>query len=113
MLQDERILSRWNNSLRATGRNLLQLPAGSAGGGSTDMGNVSQYLPAIHPVIAVLDAVGMPHTAEFAAETCSAGADQAVLHAAVALAGTAADVAADAELRQALLQERRERKPRA
>lgn len=63
------------------------------------MGSVSQYLAAIHPVIAVLDAVGMPHTAEFAAETCTPGADQAVLDAAVALAGTAAAISTDQQLR--------------
>lgn len=111
VLQHEQILVHWNNSLRATGRNLIQLPAGSAGGGSTDMGNVSQYLPAIHPVIAVLDAVGMPHTAEFAAETCTAGADQAVLDAAVALAGTATAVAADQQLRSQLQLARAQRAP--
>ena len=66
------------------------------------MGNVSQYLPAIYPVITVLDALGMPHTAEFAAETCTLGADQPVLDAAVALAGTAAAVSTDQQLRDQL-----------
>lgn len=77
------------------------------------MGNESHYLPAIHAVIAVLDSVGMPHTAEFAAETCTAGADQAVLDAAVALAGTAAAVATEQQLSGQLKLVRAQRAPRA
>lgn len=99
VLTQEQILAHWNYSLRATGRNVLQLPAGSAGRGSADIDNVSQFLLAIHPVIAGLDAADMSHTAEFAEETCSAGADQAVLDAPVAIAGTAAAVGTDQQLR--------------
>ncbi|TFH54851.1 hypothetical protein [Glutamicibacter arilaitensis] len=54
----------------------------------------------------------MPHTAEYAAETCTPGADQAVLDAAVALAGTAAAVAADQQLRGQLQLEAAHRVPR-
>lgn len=99
----EAILAYWNRALSSTGRTLIDLPPGTSGGGSTDMGNVSQRLPAIHPVIAVLDAIGMPHTAAFASETKSPGADQAVLDAAFALAATAVGVATDGALREELI----------
>lgn len=100
--QHEELLTLWNRNLTATGRTLARPPSGGGGGGSTDMGNVSQAMPAIHPVIAVLGARGMPHTAEFAAETSGPAAEAAVLDAALALAWTAADAAADPALRAAL-----------
>ena len=99
--QHEELLALWNRNLTATGRTLVRPPSGG-GGGSTDMGNVSQVMPAIHPVIAVLGARGMPHTAAFAEETSGPAADAAVMDAALALAWTAADAAADAPLRAAL-----------
>ena len=99
--QHEELLRLWNRNLAETGRTLLRPPAGGAGG-STDMGNVSQVMPAIHPVIAVLGARGMPHTAAFAEETSGPAADAAVLDAALALAWTAADAAADPGLRVSL-----------
>lgn len=99
--QHERLLELWNRSLTATGRTLVRPPSGG-GGGSTDMGNVSQALPAIHPVIAVLGSRNAPHTAGFAEETHGPAADAAVLDAALALAWTVADAAADPVLRAEL-----------
>ena len=99
--QHEELLRLWNQNLTATGRTLVRPPSGG-GGGSTDMGNVSQVMPAIHPVIAVRGARGMPHTAAFAEETSGPAADAAVMDAALALAWTAADAAADAPLRASL-----------
>jgi metal-dependent amidase/aminoacylase/carboxypeptidase family protein len=59
--------------------------------GSTDMGNVSQLVPAIHPMIAVAPA-GVPiHTPEFAEHAGSAAGDKAVLDGAKALAMTIID----------------------
>lgn len=109
--QHEGLLQLWNRNLSATGRTLVRPPAGG-GGGSTDMGNVSQAMPAIHPVVAVLGARGMPHTAAFAEETSGPAADAAVLDAALALAWTAADAAADPELRAALQDARSTRQAR-
>ncbi|WP_449374611.1 peptidase dimerization domain-containing protein [Arthrobacter psychrolactophilus] len=104
------LLGLYNKNLTSTGRTLIRPPGGGSGGGSTDMGNVSQVIPAIHPVIAVLDAVGMPHTAAFAAETSGPGADAAVLDAAKALALTVADVAGNPQLRAELAADRASRK---
>ncbi|WP_104054528.1 MULTISPECIES: M20 family metallopeptidase [unclassified Arthrobacter] len=107
--QHEGVLELWNRNLTATGRTLIRPPAGGGGGGSTDMGNVSQAMPAIHPVIAVLGSQGMPHTAAFADETCGPDADAAVMDAALALAWTVVDAAAAPELRASLCRARDER----
>ncbi|MCC3290921.1 amidohydrolase [Arthrobacter sp. zg-Y1110] len=103
--QHKELLGLWNRNLAATGRTLVRPPGG--GGGSTDMGNVSHALPAIHPVIAVLGATAAPHTAGFAAETQGPAADAAVLDAALALAWTAADAASDPALRASLQEARK------
>ena len=70
---------------------------------STDMGNVSQHVPSLHPVIGYDVAGAAHHTAAFAAHGCSPSADEAVLDAALALAEVAHDLAVDPELRGRLL----------
>lgn len=65
------------------------------GGGSTDMGNVSQVLPAIHPMIAFLGEDHVPHNPAFTASAAGPAADQAVLDGASLLAWTVLDVATD------------------
>jgi amidohydrolase len=63
--------------------------------GSTDMGNVSQALPAIHPLIGIASLPAVNHQPEFAAHCITEVADQAVRDAAVALAWTSIDLATD------------------
>ncbi|MFF2959012.1 amidohydrolase [Streptomyces sp. NPDC057963] len=70
---------------------------------STDMGNVSRLLPAIHPTIGYDTAGARQHTPEFTAHGKSPGADRAVLDGATALALVGADLAASAEQRRRLL----------
>jgi amidohydrolase len=72
--------------------------------GSTDMGNVTNVIPGIHPVIGI-DADGaVTHQPGFAAASVNASADRAVIDAATALARTAIAVASDALHRDRLLQ---------
>ncbi|WP_280452366.1 M20 family metallopeptidase [Nocardia cyriacigeorgica] len=72
--------------------------------GSTDMGNVTNVIPGIHPVIGI-DADGaVTHQPGFAAASVNASADRAVIDAATALARTAIAVAGDAVHRDRLLQ---------
>ncbi len=59
---------------------------------STDRGNVSQLVPTIHPLMAVAPAGIQPHTREFAAETVTERAREAVASAAYAMACTLIDV---------------------
>jgi amidohydrolase len=68
--------------------------------GSSDIGNVSTRLPAIHPFVAIMDADGSDHTPEFAAAAASGRARDVMLAATEALACTAADVLCGADLRE-------------
>ncbi|GLJ61404.1 putative peptidase/amidohydrolase [Microbacterium barkeri] len=56
--------------------------------GSTDMGNVSQVVPAIHPVL-LLDRDATPHSHDFAAAADGEAAEGVVLDGALLLAATA------------------------
>jgi amidohydrolase len=71
----------------------------SAGAGSTDMGDVSQVVPAIHPYLAICDqGHALCHQHAFAACAGSARGHDTALVAAKALARTAADLLEDAAL---------------
>jgi amidohydrolase len=63
--------------------------------GSTDMGNVSQAIPSIHPTIGLGCFPVVNHQPEFAAYCATPVADQALIDAAVAMAWTAIDLASD------------------
>lgn len=101
----------WDANLRATGREVRDDSYRPLG--STDMGNVCHYLPAIHPTIAVLGHEGQTHTAQFAEDAETPDGDQAILDAARALARSVVDVASDPEERQNLLTKQAARKPYA
>ncbi|WP_030212154.1 amidohydrolase [Streptomyces bikiniensis] len=60
--------------------------------GSSDIGNVSTRVPAIHPFLAIMGADGSDHTPEFAEAAAGPRARRAMLAAAEALACTAVDV---------------------
>jgi amidohydrolase len=62
---------------------------------STDMGNVSQVVPAIHPYIGINSLPALNHQKEFAAHCIGPDAEQALVDGATALAWTALDVALD------------------
>jgi amidohydrolase len=61
---------------------------------STDMGNVSQVVPAIHPYIGIGSLPAINHQREFGAQCVGDLADRALLDGAIALAWTAVDRAA-------------------
>ncbi|MFI9816972.1 M20 family metallopeptidase [Saccharothrix variisporea] len=63
--------------------------------GSTDMGNITRALPAIHPTIAIDCGDAVNHQIEFATACASASADRAVLDGALALAWTTIAAASD------------------
>lgn len=66
--------------------------------GSTDMGNVSKLVPAIHPMIAIAPPNVALHTAEFARWAASESGARGVIDGAKALALTALDVLCTPEL---------------
>ena len=70
---------------------------------STDMGNVSLRIPAIHPYLGIASLPAVNHQREFATHCVSAAADQAVLDGAAALALTIIDAASTEPVRDRLL----------
>jgi amidohydrolase len=93
------LAARWTTHQDRRGRTAL--PPGVVPetlSGSTDLGNVSVRVPAIHPMLAISSPDLSLHTAEFAAAAGSATGDRGVLDGAVGLALTALDVLADPEL---------------
>ena len=70
---------------------------------STDMGNVSMVIPAIHPYIGIGSLPAVNHQKEFAAHCVTPVADQALIDGAIGLAWTAADAARDEAIRGRLL----------
>lgn len=72
--------------------------------GSTDMGNVTNVIPGIHPVIGIDAGGAVTHQPGFAAASVNASADRAVLDGSLALARTAITAAGDEEQRDRLLQ---------
>ncbi|MDR2254947.1 MAG: amidohydrolase [Arthrobacter sp.] len=100
---DDAIGELWDRNMEALGRPVDNTP--SYGGGSTDMGNVSQVVPTVHGMVAVRGSQAVPHHPDFAADAISAGADDAVVDGAAVLALTALDVALNPSLRASLLEQ--------
>jgi amidohydrolase len=93
MYTNQPLSAAYTANLQRLGRRLADIdnvPAAVAG--STDMGNVSKVVPAIHPMIAVSPPSVPLHSAEFAKWAASEHGHLAVAHGAKALAMTALDV---------------------
>ncbi|TKG73079.1 M20 family metallopeptidase [Prauserella endophytica] len=73
--------------------------------GSTDLGNLSYRMPAIHPMIAISEPVVALHTVQFAEAAGSEAGERAVADGALGLALTAVDYLADEHLRTAVHEE--------
>lgn len=67
------------------------LPASQAG--STDMGNVSNVVPTIHPMLNINPGPAVNHQAEFAAHTVTPDGQRAIRDGALAMAFTVVDLA--------------------
>ena len=78
---------------------------------STDMGNISLRLPAIHPYLGIDSLPAVNHQPEFAAHCAGPAADRAVLDGAIALAATVIDAASRNNVRDRLLHFARPRTP--
>ncbi|HUT96980.1 MAG TPA: M20 family metallopeptidase [Dehalococcoidales bacterium] len=108
-----RLEYQWGQVLYATLRNNLTLAelfrqnmkplgrdmplAGNSRVGSTDMGNVSQIVPGIHPTIAVASEEVVIHSPEFALVAASEAGIKGMLDAAKALAMTVVDLTSSPE----------------
>jgi len=90
LVTDEWLITSYAANSHAVGRPLDQVEASVMG--STDMGNVSHEVPAIHPMIAVAPPGVSIHTPEFADHAVAPEGDAAVIDGAKAMACTVIDV---------------------
>lgn len=98
---DSELAALYRRNAETLGRVFIDLDRPS---GSTDMGNVSLLIPSIHPFIGIDSAPAVIHQPEFTACATKPAADQAMIDAAVGMAWTCLDIAADADLRERLMQ---------
>ncbi|MFE4719245.1 M20/M25/M40 family metallo-hydrolase, partial [Streptomyces sp. NPDC056728] len=94
MRPDRGMLALYRANAEALGRTFPDLPGGGVVGAATDMGNVSHVVPTIHPMLGLDCAPAVNHQPEFTAACVTTAADRAVLDGALAMAWTAADLAA-------------------
>jgi len=73
--------------------------------GSTDMGNVSQVVPGIHPFVAIAPIEVANHSPQFASAAASEAGIRGLIDAAKALAMTVVDLTADSEIVSQVKQE--------
>ncbi|MDO8688296.1 MAG: M20 family peptidase, partial [Dehalococcoidales bacterium] len=83
-------------NMRSLGRRVT-LSDTDGGFGSTDMGNVSQLVPAIHPQVAIAKRGVSIHSPRFAVSAASEDGIEGMLDAAKSLAMTVVDLVASAE----------------
>lgn len=90
---DEKALAAYRSNALTRGREFADpAVAGRMNRASTDMGNVSHVVPAIHPYIGVDSLPYTNHQPEFAAACLGPAAERALMDAAVLMAWTAIDV---------------------
>jgi len=83
--------------MQSLGRKVhLSDPTGAHG--STDMGNVSQLMPSIHPFVAIAPIEVLLHSPQFASVAASEAGINGLLDAAKALAMTVVDLLANPEI---------------
>ncbi len=100
---DHEISQIYQRNAEAVGREFPPLsPMMARLAASTDMGNVSQVIPSIHPMIGINSLPAANHQPEFTAHCITEIADKAVLDGALAMAWTAIDLAQQPALRNRL-----------
>ncbi len=104
MRSNHALAEAYRANIEALGRKVME-PESRRSMGSTDMGNVSAIVPAIHPSITVAPPDVPIHTLEFREMAASEAGHKALLDSAKALAMTAVDVLTDAGLRKRMQQE--------
>lgn len=95
MRNNATLAQAYRANAEALGRRFVEARLDSTG--SSDMGNVSQEIPSIHPMFGI-GAAALNHTAAFTEAAASEAAHAAMIQAAQALAMTGVDIALDPEL---------------
>lgn len=91
MRNNQTLAQLFSQNMEYLGRSFrISDPTGAFG--STDMGNVSQLVPSIHPIVAIAPITEGVHTIQFASAAASEDASRAILDAAKALAMTVVDL---------------------
>jgi amidohydrolase len=104
MIHDADIAAAYGRNSKLLGRSFPDIgQAAQKAAASTDMGNVSQEIPSIHPMIGINSLPAVNHQPEFTAQCITESADKAVYDGALAMAWTAIDLATESGLRTRLL----------
>jgi len=104
MHHDLGLAAIYQRNAEALGRKFPDLgPLRDRVAASTDMGNVSQAMPAIHPAVGIDSLPAVNHQPEFTAACITPTADQALFDGALAMAWSIVDLASDASTRTRLL----------
>jgi amidohydrolase len=100
---DHEMSAIYKGNAEALGREFAALsPMMARLAASTDMGNVSQVIPSIHPMIGINSLPAGNHQPEFTAHCITEIADKAVLDGSLAMAWTAIDLAQQPAIRERL-----------
>jgi amidohydrolase len=102
--QDPEIAALYQRNAEAVGRTFDAPGTPQQGAASTDMGNVSLAMPALHPRMGISARGATNHQPEFAAFCVTDVADRAIVDGATAMAWTAIDLATESRVRERLLQ---------
>lgn len=98
LIQDDDLAAHWTAAMDAFGKDTS--PSSGLSGGSTDMGNISQVIPSLHPWLSI-PGVDVPiHSHGFAALADSPEAYGLMFEAATALAWTVAGAASNPNQRE-------------
>jgi amidohydrolase len=98
------LAAAYKANVESLGRKTV-MPESKRSMGSTDMGNVSQVVPGIHPSIAIAPQEVPIHTEDFREFARSDSGHEGLMDSAKVLAMTAIDVLADADLRRRIKEE--------
>ena len=91
LLQDNALAAHWTGAMAEFGKDIS--PSAGLSGGSTDMGNISQVIPSLHPWLSIPGANVPIHSHAFAALADTPQAYGVMFEAATALAWTVAAAA--------------------
>lgn len=98
LIQDHDLAAHWTAAMDSLGKDTS--PAPGLSGGSTDMGNISQVIPSLHPWLSIPGADVPIHSHAFAALADTPPAYQVMSEAGLALAWTVAAAASNPTHRQ-------------
>lgn len=105
LTSDPWLVERYRDAIVRLGRSPLEKHVERLDAfGSTDMGNVTNVVPGIHPLIGIDAGGAVLHQPAFAAAAIGPSADRAIRDGAIALAEVAASAASDVEQRRRLIE---------